>query len=154
MNFRWRNRYFTFYIGVNRIEHVDGVNSKLGDGQHFLMWDFDEVWEPCIEAELLIAQQKHNLPPIYVFSSGAPGCYHAYCFASFPWEDACAIIAGTPYVDKKYVSIGILRGLFTLRYSEVRGKKPEPIMVLPSLIEADVDPMKLKSFVTYPKKRR
>lgn len=154
MNFRWENPYFTFYIGLKRIEKVDGYNSMLPGGKHFLMWDFDEIEFCNVKEELLRIQKKYRLPRIYLLNTGRALCWHANCFKALPWEECCSIIAATRGVDKKYVAIGILRGFFTLRYSPVQGKEFEPAIILPSKVKEDVDPMELTSFITYSKKRR
>lgn len=154
MNFHWRTKWFTLYAGLNRIELVDGVNSQLPDGKHFLMWDFDDTDELSIGMSLKVMQQRYKLPKIYIMSSGRIGCYHAYCFKAFDWEDARSIVAATPYVDDKFVAIGILRGFFTLRYSSTPERYFGDAAVLLSRVPEDVDPYSLESFVTYPKKRR
>lgn len=154
MNFRIERKGFTFYIGFNRTEMVDGYNSLLPSGKHFLMWDFDNVALHIVKAMLLLTQRKHKLPRIWILSSGKENCWHANCFKSLWWSDCRAMIAENPLVDKKFLAIGILRGFFTLRYSPVGGKEIEPACILPSKVPEDVDPFELRWFSTYPKKRR
>lgn len=154
MNFRIEKAGLTFYIGCNRTQMVDGYNSLLSSGQHFLMWDFDDVDLASLGGELLAVQEYYELPRIWILSSGKPNCFHANCFKSLPWTSCRAIIASTYSVDKKFLAIGIMRGFFTLRYSPVGGKEIEPVAILPSKVEEDVNPFDFTSFATYPKKRR
>ena len=154
MNVRWENRLFTVYVGLNRVMMVDGYNSMLPSGKHFLMWDFDDVAIGDIQLTLFQIQAKHELPQIWLLNTGRENNWHANCFKALPWEECRAIIAQTKYVDKKYLAIGILRGFFTLRYSPVGKREFKPAIVLPSEVKEDVNPYELMSFITYPKKRR
>jgi hypothetical protein len=154
VNFRIENRLFTFYIGINRVEMVDGVNSHLPDGDHILLWDFDDVPIGLVLVCLKAIQEQHNLPNIYIIPTGRPNCYHANCFKRFSWLKTRTIIANTPFVDKKFLAIGILRGFFTLRYTPTGETEFGEAIVLPSEVESDIDPMELTSFSTYPKKVR
>jgi len=154
MRFKIEFKGFSFYAGANRFQMVDGYNSNLPDGSHFLMWDFDDVELATVEGELKKVQQAFNLPTIYIMSSGKPNCWHANCFKATPWEVVRAIIGLTPSVDKKYLSIGILRGFFTLRYSPVGKREIEIAGILESRVPEDVNPLNLTSFSTYPKKVR
>jgi len=154
MNLRWENKYFTAYAGIKRVEMVDGYNSILPGGKHFLMWDFDDVPQADVLVALGIIQHKYKLPRVWVLNTGRSECWHANCFKSMPWEECRSIVAATSLVDNKFVAIGILRGFFTLRYSPVEGREFKPAVVLPSKVPEDVDPFELKSFITYPKRRR
>ena len=154
MNIRWENRLFTVYAGINRVMMVDGYNSMLPGGKHFLMWDFDDVPFESIYSELLVLQKKLRLPRIWILNTGKENCWHANCFKAMEWEQCRSIIAATPLVDKKYLAISILRGFFTLRYSPVGKRGFKPAIVLPSKVPEDVNPYELMSFITYPKKRR
>lgn len=154
MNWTWENKLFTVYAGIKRVEMVEGVNSRLPSGRHWLMWDFDNVEFCHVRGELLRIQRKYRLPKIYILNTGIPCHYHANCFVSLDWLEARSIIASTEYVDYRYIAIGILRGFFTLRYSPARGKEFQPAIILPSRVPEDVDPFALTSFVTYSKKRR
>lgn len=154
MRFRIERLGFRFYIGIDRILYVDGYNSMLSNGKHFLMWDFDDESFDDVMDALLLVQKKFRLPRIWIIPTGSPLCYHANCFKAFPWEQCRGIVASTPLVDEKFVAIGILRGFLTLRYSPLPGKAFTKATILPSKYEEDVDPFTLTSFITYPKKRR
>ena len=154
MNWRKEFHNWRFYIGLERIEYVHGYNSKLPDGNHFLMWDYDDVELKTVRSDLLHVQYIYGLPNIYILASGRPNCYHANCFTRCLWHEAKIIVAYAPSVDQKYLAIGILRGFFTLRYSPIDGFEPEVIETLKSDIPEDVNPYELKSFVTYSKRRR
>ena len=154
MNVTWANRWFRAYAGIKRVDIVQGYNSNLPDNRHFLMWDFDEVplWE--VSHELARIQRKYKLPRIWLLPTGRQDCFHANCFKSLLWHECYNIIADTFFVDKKFLSIGIMRGFFTLRYSPVGGREIEQAIILPSKVEEDVNPFELVSFVSYPKARR
>ena len=53
---------FTFTFA--QVTDVIGVNSKLKDGNHILMWDFDDYPLKDVEYILKIKQQDHCLPNI------------------------------------------------------------------------------------------
>lgn len=154
MNFRIENRWFTFYIGLKRIQMVDGYNSILPDGKHFLMWDFDDTKLEAVKAALREIQKRYKLPIIWLLNTGIPDSWHANCFKALEWEECRSVVAATKYVDKKFVGIGILRGFFTLRYSPMQGREFQPAIILPSIYPEDINPLELTSFITYSKVRR
>lgn len=154
MILRWENKLFSFYIGVNRIEYVDGYNSRLPEGRHFLMWDFDDTPLEDVKAALVSVQRRYILPRIWILNTGRPDCYHANCFINLSWESVRAIIGATQFVDKKYLAIGILREFFTLRYAPAGGREFSKAIIIPSPVRENVNPFCLTSFATYPKKRR
>lgn len=154
MKFRIEKKGVTFYIGLHRTQMVEGVNSRLPSGRHWLMWDFDDTELELVKSALITIQHAYKLPRIWIIPTGKPDCYHANCFVDYTWEEARAIIAATTFVDKKFLAIGILREFFTLRYSEIKGREFEQAIILPSKRLETVNPFELTSFATYPKKRR
>ena len=132
-----------------RAHPVDGVNSEIEGGGHILMWDFDGVSLVDVRGALKLAQSYYELPRIFILES-SPGSYHAYCFVRSTWGEACAIVAQTPGVDKVFLSIAILRGYFTLRFSDKRKGKLRPVGELDSDVPEQVDPkIDLGSFTLY-----
>ena len=118
------------------------------------MWDFDNEKEEWVFNDLDYIQERYNLPTIRVLYTGIPGHYHAYCFHECGWLDAREIIAGTPGVDKIYLAIGIIRGYFTLRISEKRGRQLETAFNLFSMYPETANAEEVASFVEYTTKRR
>jgi len=154
VNFRFEKWGVRFHIGIGRTTKVQGVNSDLGDGYHFLMWDFDNVNEAALRRELSYIQDTFGLPDIHVLSTGLPDYYHAYCFARLKWREARAVIAATELVDRVYLTLGMMRGYFTLRFSDKRGRSISKAFTLPSDIPATVDAGEVVSFLEYTTKRR
>ncbi len=142
------------HIGISRSTKVKGVNSRLADGMHFLMWDFDD--KPFLEVAKALrrVQIRHALPNIYILSTGLKGYWHAYCLYRHKWERARAIIADTDGVDKVFLAIACLRGYLTLRYSPKKGRPFFHAHTLESQVEEDVKPEDVESFVVYTTKRR
>ncbi len=144
---------YRFYIALTHSGKVRGVNSKLPDGNHFLMWDFDDIAEEDVCISLFEVQLRYDLSKIYLLNTGLPRYWHAYCFTRVSWGDCLKILAETQCLDKVYFKIGCIRGYFTLRYTAKKAREFEPARILPSRYDEDVDPYELSSFVTYWTKR-
>lgn len=141
------------YGGVSFSKRTDGVNSKLEDGTHFLMWDFDNVDYMALLEGLRWVQWNNSLPTIYILES-TPGSYHAYCFKRKDWPTTLHILADTYGLDPAYFKIGVLRGFFTLRIKDKSGFQIRKIEELKSSMPEDVDPFEeIKSFSKYWTKR-
>ena len=154
MNYTFRIKDRVFYIGTRLTCKVKGVNSDLGDNQHFLMWDYDDTEKDKMMSELATIQKRYQLPPVYVMRSNPERGYHAYCFKSVTWSECKQILTASDGIDKKYLAIGILRGFFTLRYSPCGDEEITLEDSLPSIYPEDVNPLEFTSFSTYTKKRR
>ncbi len=148
--------YYEFGIGPYRFSFAlrkyikaVGVVNHAGEGKYFLIWDFDYVPEEHVIASLVYIQDEYKLSPIYVVKTGLQGGFHAYCFTAFDWADLVTVIMHTPYVDKGFVKLGILRGYFDLRISEKPGRKLQHHCILPSEIPADIDPARYFEQVSY-----
>jgi len=153
MNYRLDFRGWRFYIALSHSQQVKGVNSKLPDGRHFLMWDFDNVEEKDVKDALLDIQRRFRLPKIYLINTGLEDYWHAYCFKALPYPDCLRILASTPHLDPVFFKIGVIRGYFTLRYSPKKGRDFEPAIILRSRYKEDVNPYELGSFIKYWTKR-
>jgi hypothetical protein len=104
-------------VSVRRVVWVKGFISKLDDGRHILMWDFDGVSENEVRMAIGEAITRWILPDVLVWSTGRPYSYHAVCLEPYEFNDALAIVATTRYVDRWYIALSAIRGYFTLRYS-------------------------------------
>lgn len=137
------------YFRLRLLHPTYGVNSDLGDGLHMLMWDFDERPLQDVTAALWTMQEEFFLPSIYIVRSSAGECYHAYCFKRVRWNMAKQIAASTPWVDDKWLGIGILRGFFTLRFKDGHSSTIDHVATLVSTENEDVDPYAIVSFSDY-----
>ena len=151
--FRCNVKGWRFYIGLSYSAKATGVNSKLEDGRHFLMWDFDNVALPVLRRSLIEIQRRFLLSSIYVLSTGLEGHYHAYCFDSLTFSNALQVIAATKESDRVYLGIAAMRGYFTLRFSDKKGRVYTHVDTLESPKDADISPYEVKSFCRYWTKR-
>lgn len=143
-----------FFLSVSRYVKVTGVNSKLSDGLHLIMWDFDNVNRYEVIEILEKIQQRFKLPPVYIICSGYESNFHAYCFDAVSWAKLLYILASTPKLDQMYFKIGVIRGYFTLRITRKQAGDFTEAHILPSNIPELVNPLKIKSFIEYETKRR
>jgi hypothetical protein len=141
------NWKFTFTFA--QVTDVIGVNSILPDGNHILMWDFDDADIEDITRELAKVQYENKLPRIYILTTGKPNHYIAYCFKKCSWRTAFAIISSTPGVDWNYIKYAAVRGHFTLRVSPKNGRKPQLARLITSFIPEDANITELRSWVKY-----
>ncbi len=153
MKLRLDFKGYRFYIALTHSGQVKGVNSKLPDGRHFLMWDFDAKEEKDVKEALLSIQKRFKLPRMYLLNTGLDGFYHAYCFKATSWPDTLKILASTECLDPVFFKIGCIRGYFTLRFTPKGKRAFKQAIILPSPYNEDVDPHELSSFVTYWTKR-
>ena len=142
--FNWR---FTFSCAP--ITKIIGVNSILPNGNHILMWDFDDITLNNVVAALLITQRTYNLPTIYIMETKKDKNYIAYCFKEVTWRKTIEIITYTKGVDYNFIKYGIYRNKFTLRVSPKCGRKPKLVYKLFSDEPEDVKIKELKSWVQY-----
>lgn len=142
----WKFRItFTFA----RVIDVVGVNSKLPDGSHILMWDFDGVKIADVIEALDIQQKRYPLSDIYVLETTLNTNYIAYCFTKVPFFEAVKIVITTKYVCHNFVKFGVIRGHFTLRVSPKCGRKPKLVVILKGMYPPDVTVDDLNSWVYY-----
>jgi hypothetical protein len=141
------NWKFTFTFA--QVTDIIGVNSILPDGNHILMWDFDDTPLSRVRGALRMKQMMDGLPNIYILNSGKPKHYIAYCFKACSWRNAFGIIASTPFVDWNFIKYAAVRGHFTLRVSPKNGRKPKIVKILHSPITETADIKELRSWVKY-----
>jgi len=144
---------FRFYIALTHSVLVDGVNSKVGEGNHFLMWDFDDKSEEEVKAALVDVQKRYKLPRIFLINTGLPFYWHAYCFKGMSFADCVHILASTKHIDKVFLKIGFLREYYTLRFSPKKGRDFKEAIILPSRYREDVNPYRIDNFLKYWTKR-
>uniref|UniRef100_A0A6M3JY37 Uncharacterized protein n=1 Tax=viral metagenome TaxID=1070528 RepID=A0A6M3JY37_9ZZZZ len=138
-----------FMFSVASVIKVVGVNSYVGDDQHILMWDFDDVKLSKMKYALRIVQNRYFLSDIHILNTGRKDSYHAYCFTTVNWRRAVEILAATQYVDMKYLKWCLFRGRLTLRTGEKAGRLSHKIATLEGLALPDATVDDLKSWVIY-----
>lgn len=138
----WR---FTFTLAP--VIDIIGVNSQLKDGNHIIMWDFDDVKLEQIEIQLSLIQSIYDLPNIYILNTGKPDHYISYCFDRCKWRKTVEIVAATPQVDPNFFKYGVYRGRWTLRVTPKGGRKPRMVKILHSTRQETVNISELESWV-------
>ena len=141
---RWR---FTFSMAP--ITKVYGVDSLLPDGNHILMWDFDDTTLQKVIMALQDVQNVYHLPTIYILETKQNRNYIAYCFKKVSWRKAVEIIAFTKGVDWNFFKYGVYREKFTLRVTPKCGRRPKLAWILKSNVPEDVYIDELKEWVQY-----
>lgn len=105
-----------------RITKVTGVNSELKDGNHIIMWDFDDVPLEIVKFNLSYVLTRYCLSDIIILRTKEPDSYNAWCFTRVPWARAVEIVAATPFVDWGFFRYSVWRYHFTLRTSPKCGR--------------------------------
>jgi len=105
-----------------RITRVIGVNSELEDGNHILMWDFDDVPLDKVKSALRKVQTRYFLSDIIILKTKEPDSYNAWCFTRVPWQRAVEIVAATEHVDWGFFRYSVWRYHFTLRTTPKNGR--------------------------------
>ena len=141
-------------FSIARVTKVIGVNSKLGDDTHILMWDFDDVPLEDVRSALRVVQSRYLLSDILILRTNEPDNYVAYCFSSQLWRRAVEIIAATVRVDWQFLRFGIYRGHFTIRVTSKNGRIPYLVEMLEGHTLPDCKPPDLESWVRYQTLRR
>jgi len=149
MIFKLRFGKMRLTITLAPVIDVAGVNSLLPDGDHILMWDFDDVPKRKVIAALMIQQSMHMLPRIYLLETKPNKGYIAYCLTRCSFMKAAEIIAGTEFICLNFYKWGVFRKRFTLRITKKRGMLPRLVDVIDSDVEEDVNVSELTSFVQY-----
>lgn len=134
MILQWRHGNRRFTLACVKFETTEGLNSNLLDGNHCLMWDFDDKLYKWVHAALLWTQNIYQLPQIYIFQSSTINHYSALCLAKTMWKLAIETVVSTSHIDEQWFRGGIIRGYFTIRVGAKHGLIPKPI----ALLESDV----------------
>lgn len=144
--------YFRGYkigFSIAKIERVVGVNSTLKDGNHLLMWDFDDTTLETVTQSLLKVQLKYELPRVYILETKEATNYIAYCFTRLPFLTVVSIIADTEGVDYQYFRFGVYREKFTLRVSAKGRGKPRLVRILPGAVANQAGIEDFATWVSY-----
>jgi len=149
MIFKLRIGHWRFTFTIAPVTDVIGVNSKLPNGNHILMWDFDNTTLNYVIGALQPIQNIYALPNIYILETKTQKNYIAYCFFQCSWRRCIEIIATTKGVDKNFFKYGVYRERFTLRVSPKCGRKPKLTYVLKTYIPETAYITDLKSWVKY-----
>ena len=136
-------------FSIARIVKVGGFNSLLTDGNHILMWDFDDTTLENVKLSLEVAQAWFNLPKIHILETRKDTNFIAYCFKRTLWREAVAIVCQTPWIDWNFFRYALIRDKFTLRVTDKGCGKPHQVAVLNSDVPEDVSIWELKTWVNY-----
>jgi hypothetical protein len=147
--FKFKLGKWRIALGILPTVRTVGVYSSLPDGNHILMWDFDNITLREVTLELAITQLKYKLPNIYILNTGKKNHYIAYCFKRVSFEEAREIIASCHDIDPEFYRLGVYRGRWTLRIGKKCGRIPKLVCVLKSKVLEDVDIKELRDFVKY-----
>ncbi len=149
MIIKFRISKFRITLTFARVIDVIGVNSNLPDGNHILMWDFDDMRLADVFESLGEQQIMYNLSKIYILETTPKKNYIAYCFTKLPWFDACKVVITTRGVCRSFIKFGLIRDHFTLRVSPKCGRKPKLVGIIPSEFPDDLTANDLQSWVKY-----
>jgi len=147
MIFKIRIAHWRFTFTFAPVTDIIGVNSTLPEGDHILMWDFDNIPLDDVITALQSVKYFYTLPNIYIFNTGTPDHYIAYCFKAMPWRHSVSIVAATIGVDPNFFKYGVYREHWTLRVTPKEGRKPKLVKILHSTIPEDVNISELNSWV-------
>lgn len=137
-------------LSLVKIINIMGVNSKLENGNHILMWDFDNMQIGDICEELHKIQNRYFLSDIHILETNKKeGNFIAYCFTEVTFQRAVEIISATQGIDFNHLRLGVFRGYFTLRTGEKQSGRPHIVARLEGLQLADVNPDEIKSWIEY-----
>lgn len=139
---------------ANRMQRVSGICSGLADGNHFLLWDFDNADLNTVIRNLKGMQVAFSLPAIHIVRTSDERHYHAYCFHRVRWPKAVYIAMETRGVDDGFVRMGVVRGYFTLRITSkvsdsMRADPFAAAYVIPSKVIPNVNAGEIPNLVTY-----
>jgi len=149
MIWKWRVGRWRITFTFAPVTNVTGVNSNLEDGNHILMWDFDDTTFDDVFKSLLTTQRVYELPNIYILETLKDKNFMAYCFKRTPLFEAAEIIAFTKGVDWNYFKYGVYRNHFTLRVTPKCGREIKLIWTLKSGVPEDCSIPELKSWTIY-----
>lgn len=136
-------------LTIARIVKVGGFNSLLTDGNHILMWDFDDTTLKKVKHSLEDVQVRFMLPKIYILESSKGINFMAYCFQRTSWREVVEAVASTEGVDQTFFGYGVLRGKLTLRVTDKGRGKPHLVAALDSDVPEDVSIWELGTWVNY-----
>ena len=119
------------YTDVYHLQHyrahwTHGLNSRIADGLHVVMWDLDGCSQAQAENALLTAMERWALPTVYLYES-SPRHYLAFCGQAETNTRFAEIGLSTPFIDRKWLAYGLLRGEWTIRMGP-KGDKGEPAL--------------------------
>jgi len=134
---------------IARVAKVIGVNSRLDDGRHILMWDFDNTTLEEVKNALRKVQSRYFLSDIFILETKKDTNFIAYCFTALDWRRAVEIIASTQGVDWNFIKYGVYRERFTLRVSPKDRRVPKKVATLEGYELPNCSVKDLNSWVRY-----
>lgn len=154
LNKKFRIGRYQISVMAGPVTDVIGINSTLKDGQHIVMWEFDETDGLKVQGALWAALCFHQLPDIHIARSHPGGGFHAYCFRRMSFVESLHIVSGTAWVDPNYITLCAMRQHWTLRLTDKGQGQPEHLITLRGTVEPDCDFMDLTGVVEYRARRK
>lgn len=151
MRLSWKPRIGRLQVSImaGLVTKVTGVNSNLKNGQHIVMWEFDETDDLAVLASLQAAQIFYRLPNIHVAESHLGGGFHAYCFKALSFVETLHIVSGTALVDPHYITLCAMRQHWTLRLTDKGQGAPQFSQMLNGFEPETASPADLVGLVEY-----
>lgn len=147
--FRWKLFGYRVTFTFAPVIETVGVNSRIDENHHILMWDLDGQSLRAVVLRLKRVQGQFQLPTISILQSSRGPHFIAYCLKRCTWPEAFRIVAATQGIDLNFFKYGVYRGHFTLRVGFKHGVTPTLVARLPSKVPADLDVDELKSWTRY-----
>jgi hypothetical protein len=144
-----RARRWRLTIILTPVTDTIGVNSQLPDGNHIIMWDFDDQKPDDVVTNLLQTQHIYDLPNIYVLETKPKKNYIAYCFRRCTWQESVKIVAATKGICYNFFKWGVFRKRWTLRVGVKHGTIPHFYKLLKGKAPEEAKPRELRSWVNY-----
>jgi len=138
-----------FSFALVKAVRTGGVNSRLKDGKHILMFDFDDCDLWTVTQELKIIQSVYQLPDAFICSTGRRNSYVAFIWKKVTTREFVEIVSQCKHVDVNFLRIGFMRGYWTIRLLDKEDRKIKLIAVIPGFVESDVTPDDVEDFVYY-----
>jgi len=140
---------WNFYASLGRVQTVTGISSKLKNGLHIVMWDFDRAPLNKLERSLKTIQDVFQLGEIQIFGDGKPDSYRAVCYSQVDFLELLKILITTPYVDETYILMTARKGQATVRVGpKINRGKQVIVSIVPGRVEPPPDEVTLWLYET------
>lgn len=132
---------YRFSFSLNKTEIRQGACSQKYDSEdeHCLLVDCDNITFKQFSYRMRKIQTKYILPDVFILQS-SENSFHAYCFCSRTFREIIHILTDIPAIDMMYVKLGIIRGYYTLRFSDRNNDKMQLVKILKSPYPDEMQP--------------
>lgn len=117
-------RDWVFYSILTKVEHLEGINSKLKRkiDQHIILFDFDDMPIKNVMNSLKITQKKYDLGEIFIITD-RENSYRAMCFKTVKFIELLKILIDTKGIDEYFIRYTARKGEATIRTTTKKGRK-------------------------------